>query len=50
MPLISEIPDPDEKAAYAKALGNVFGIVTMGLLWDACRRYPQLDPVGKSPA
>lgn len=42
--LVTEIADPDEKAAFVQALGAVMGDIYEKLMIPILRQYPDLDP------
>ena len=42
--LVAEIADPDEKAAFNRAVGYLMGLVFARLMVPVLRQYPDLDP------
>jgi len=42
--LVAEIADPDEKAAFNQAIGDLMGLVFGRLMVPVLRQYPDLDP------
>jgi len=42
--LVAEIADPDEKAAFNQAVGDLMGLVFARLMVPVLRQYPDLDP------
>jgi hypothetical protein len=42
--LVAEIADPEEKAAFNRAVGDLMGLVFARLMVPVLRQYPDLDP------